>query len=138
MSSITPLLGIAIALFGGLLALSSTICLCYIIGADAAARGASGVGWALFSVFLLPIAGPAYVVYRTRLPARDDPPARLERRLGAFGIGGTAAAIVSALVAPPDPVTQLLAFVPLVLVFVPVVAAICYDPSWGARFANRF
>ncbi|WP_226479899.1 hypothetical protein [Natrinema amylolyticum] len=132
MSMLTFWPWIALALLSGLFVFSSALCLCYAIGTDAAARGASGVGWTVFAVLFLPIAVPVYAVYRTRLPARDASPEPLERGLGAFGIGGTAAFITSALVAPPDPLTQLLYLVPSVLVFVPAAAVVYYKPDWRA------
>ncbi|MBZ6496455.1 hypothetical protein [Natrinema longum] len=130
MSTLTLWPWAALALVIGLVLLSSTVCLCYAIGTDANARGANGIAWAMFAILLLPIAIPAYGAYRTRLPARDEPPGSTERRLGAFGIGTTTAFVVSALVSPPDPFTQLLYVVPLVVVFVPLAAVVCYEPGW--------
>lgn len=115
-----------------LVVLASMFCLSYVIGADAAARGSSAFGWGLAVVLLVPIAVPAYAVYRTRLPDRREQAGPLERRLGAFGVGGTTAVVVSGIVSPPDPFTQVLYTGPLLIVFVPAAAVVCYDPGWRA------
>lgn len=98
---------------------------------DAAARGASGIVWGAI-VFVFPFAAPVYVAYRTRLPARTEPADSTEQWIGAFGIGTTAAIVVSSSVTPPDPATQVLYLIPLTLAFVPAAAVVCYDPGWRA------
>ncbi|SEP69478.1 DUF7534 family protein [Natrinema salaciae] len=115
-----------------LVVLASGLCLCYAIRADAAARGSSAFGWGVWLFLLLPIAIPAYAVYRTRLPARREPAGPLERVLGAVGIGGMTAVIGSALVSPPDPFTQALYTMPLLIVAVPAAYLVCYEPGWRA------
>ncbi|WP_121741169.1 hypothetical protein [Natronorubrum halophilum] len=103
-------------------------CLCYAIGADASARGASGLGWCSFAFVLAPIAVPAYLLYRRRLPARGDSAGRTERWIGAFGIGAIAAYAVGAIVAPPDPISLVIYTIPLIAIFVPLATRV-YAPK---------
>ena len=107
------------------------VCLAYAVGADATARGASGPTWGAFAWLLPFIAIPAYLLYRARrLPPRETPPGRLERWLGAFGIGVVAAMLVASAVSPPDPFTQVLVGLPVAILAVPVAAYVCYGPGW--------
>lgn len=108
----------------------SGVCLYYAVRKDAAARGANGGLWGLAVLLLLPIAGPAYVVYRRRLPERTDLPDRAERRVGAVGIGGTTALVVASVLTPPDPYSVVALALPLIAVSVPLTAIVCYgvDP----------
>lgn len=108
------------------------LCLCYAIAADARARGSNGVAWALFVFLFPPIGAAAYLFYRTRLPARAEPTGGVERWVGAFGIGGTAAGIAAVQFAPPDPFSLGLLGVPLLAVSVPAAAVLCYEPGWRA------
>jgi len=110
----------------------SGLCLCYAIAADASARGASGLFWGVFVFGLFPLAVPAYLLYRTRLPTRTEPAGQLEQVLGAFGIGGTVAVILSSVLTPPDPFSLLVYGPPLLIVLVPAAFVLCYDPGWRA------
>ena len=113
-----------------LFALVSVGCLYYAVRRDARARGANADGWSLAVLLFAPIAGPAYVVYRHRLPERTDLPDRTERRVGAVGIGGSTALVLASVLTPPDPYSVVTLALPLVAVSVPLAAVICYgvDP----------
>lgn len=105
-------------------------CLAYAIGADASARGANGTFWGAFAVVLLPVIAPAYLLYRTRLPARTASPSGLEQSVGSLGIGGIAAAVASVFVAPPDLFSWLFYVLPIAALVARLATVICYDPGW--------
>ncbi|NGM67657.1 hypothetical protein G6M89_01305 [Natronolimnobius sp. AArcel1] len=107
-------------------------CFCYAIAADANARGASGDNWALFAFVLAPIAAPAYLLYRQRLPSRDESGGSLEQWAGAVGIGGLVTIVFTAMMTPPDPFTSVIVGVPLLVVAIPLVKLLCYEPGWRA------
>ncbi|ADB61331.1 hypothetical protein Htur_2453 [Haloterrigena turkmenica DSM 5511] len=125
MPSIEPrLLPVAIVL---LLVPVSAGCLYYAVYKDAMARGANAIGWGAAVFLLPPIGGPAYAVYRRRLPDRTDPPGRTERVLGAVGIGGITAVLFSTSITPPDPYSTAPVALLLFVVLVPLAAIVCYD-----------
>jgi hypothetical protein len=97
------------------------LCLCYVLAADATARSASGTRWGLFAFAFLPVAVPAYFLYRTRLPVREEPADSTERRLSSFGIGGVSADIASSMLASPNSVSLAVYGLPMLAVFVPTV-----------------
>lgn len=122
----------------GLLVLASLLllvigawCLCYAVAVDASARGASGSLWGFLTFVLLPVAIPAYLVYRTRLPERTDSSSKIERWAGSFGIGATGAWALATTIAPPDPFTLVLLTVPAALVLVPLSMNLCYGVRPG-------
>ena len=111
-------------------ALVSAGCLYYAVRLDATARGANADVWSLAVLLFAPIAGPAYAVYRRRLPERTDAPDRTERWVGAVGIGGMTALVLASVLTPPDPYSVVALAVPLTAVSVPLAAIVCYgvDP----------
>lgn len=111
------------------------LCLCYGIWADANARGAGGTTWAILTLLLLPVAVPAYLVYRRRLPSRGSPPDRTERYVGSVGIGGVAAMVAAVRFTPPDPFTTAIGLVGFFVVLAPAAFVLCYGP--GRRVLSR-
>ncbi|WP_440764316.1 hypothetical protein [Natronorubrum sp. DTA7] len=124
---VVPDLWSALVLSTLLLVVLASLCLCYVVAADANARGASGFAWGALTFVLAPVTIPAYLLYRRRLPARDDPPGPTERRIGAFGIGGVAAYVTGSIVSPPDPMSLVVYTLPLLVVFVPLATRV-YAP----------
>ncbi|MDJ1431553.1 hypothetical protein [Halostagnicola sp. A-GB9-2] len=115
-----------------LLLVAGAWCLCYAVAVDASARGASGSLWGFVTFVLLPVAIPADLVYRTRLPERTDSSSKIERWAGSFGIGATAAWALATTIAPPDPFTLVLLTFPAALVLVPLSMNLCYGVGPGS------
>ncbi len=92
----------------------------YWIYADATARGSSSaLFWAIGTVVFLPI-GVYYLLFYRRSHERAVPQTRRERIAEILAVGGIVTTVASAMLTPPDPLTQLqfmpVAFVVTVLV----------------------
>ncbi|ARS88515.1 hypothetical protein [Natrarchaeobaculum aegyptiacum] len=107
------------------------LCLCLAIAMDANARGGNGILWGL-GTFVFPPLVPVYPFYRIRYPARVGPAGRIERWIGAFGVGGVSAMVAANVLAPPDPFSLIIYGLPLLVVFVPLALVGCYRPGWRA------
>lgn len=89
---------------------------------DASQRGSHWpAAWAAVVVLAAPVAVPTYLLVRSRLGSRTDPPSRAERLGASLGMGVLAVFIAETLVGPPDPYSQLLFVVPATVVVVPAV-----------------
>ena len=89
----------------------------YWAAAEAGARTGSAVWTFVYLVTGFGALHYAYVRFvRADMGARDIPPARRERLATAYVVAAPLAFLASAVVSPPDPVTQILAFPPLFVV----------------------
>ncbi|WP_123536089.1 hypothetical protein [Halosimplex salinum] len=108
-----PLAAVAVGLTA-LVVLAQPFVLAYWAHCEARAKGSSTFDVFLYMFVVLGVVHYWYVRFvRGDSGPREYPPTRRERLAGAYSMAVVVAFLVGATVSPPDPLTQVLYFVPL-------------------------
>jgi len=127
-----PVLAVGFALTA-LVVFGTVPAMAYWAAAEAGARAGSAFWTFVYLTTGVGVLHYAYVRFvRADIGAREIPPARRERLAAAYVVAVALAFLAGAVVSPPDPVTQILAFPPLFAVaFAATVLLVTRGPLAG-------
>ncbi|ESP88880.1 DUF7534 family protein [Candidatus Halobonum tyrrellensis] len=102
----------------------------YWVSRDAAARGSSSPSlWGAFTA-VSGVVGLYYLLVYAPRNERSVPPSRGERAAATVVVADVGAMLVGALLAPPDPFTQLVWWLPSVVLLLPVAYPLVYRQGY--------